>query len=253
MPPEILLSPKMPLVTQRGFALRHNREPRYASPWHRHDCAMLLWPQCGALDAQWSAPQTSSTARQRLRRGTALLLPPSAAHRTAIVAEGQMHGELYLAPELLRGPSRDGALQLDGAASAMLDALLAPTLDARSAEHLVRAVLAQCAMARPMAADALPAPSLVQRMVACIDAALAREEPLPTVQAIAGRLGVSLRTLQRACEAEATASPAAIRRRLLAARARVLLREGQSLAQVSQRLDFSSSGHVTRLLKAVAE
>ncbi len=90
-------------------------------------------------------------------------------------------------------------------------------------------------------------------MVEHFDAALEREQPLPSLADVANRLGVSLRTLQRQCEAEAAATPVALRRRLLAARARLLLREGQSLAQVSRRLDFANSGHLARLLKAVAD
>lgn len=254
MTPEAFLSSKMPLVMQRGFALRHSRQPQYESHWHLHDCAMLLWTQTGALESSWSRePQTPySAATISLTRGSAILLPPATAHRTTASTARQQHGELYLAPELLRGLRRHGAMRLDGATTAMLDALLSPTLEPQSAEHLVRAVVAQCAAARLVALAPLHR-SLVSRMIECFDLALEREEPLPSALDVACSLGVSLRTLQRQCEVEAAASPVAIRRRLLVARARMLLREGQTLAQVSRRLDFSNSGHLTRLIRAVPE
>lgn len=254
MTPEAFLSSKMPLVTQCGFSLRLSRQPRYESDWHLHDCAMLLWPQTGALESSWSrdpqAPQPAAT--MSLTRGSAIFLPPGTAHRTTASTARQQHGELYLASELLRGFRRHGAMRLDGATMAMLDALLSLTLEPESAEHLVRAVLAQCAAARllPLAPQRR---SLVSRMIEHFDVAMEREVPLPSVLDVACTLGVSLRTLQRQCEAEAAASPVTIRRRLLAARARMLLREGQTLSQVSRQLDFANSGHLARLLKAVAD
>jgi AraC-like DNA-binding protein len=254
MTPDTFLSSKMPLVSQCGFSSRLSRQPRYESNWHVHDCAMLLWPQTGALESSWSrdpqAPQMAAT--MSLTRGGAILLPPGTAHRTTASTARQQHGELYLAPELLRGFRRHGAMRLDAATTAMLDALLSPTLDPRSAEHLVRAVVAQCATARLLPWEPLRR-SLVSRMIEHFDVAMEREVPLPSVLDVACTLGVSLRTLQRQCEAEAAASPVAIRRRLLATRARMLLREGRTLSQVSRTLDFANSGHLTRLLKAVAE
>jgi AraC-like DNA-binding protein len=254
MTTDAFLSAKMPLVSQRGFTLRHNCQPRYESAWHRHDCAMLLWPQTGALQSSWSpeaqGPRPAATIS--LTRGSAIFLPPDTAHRTAACTARQQHGELYLAPELLRGFRRQGAMRLDGATTAMLDALLAPTLQPQGAEHLVRAVLAQCAAARWLPLAPLRR-SLVSRMIERFDAALEREDVLPSVLDVACELGVSMRTLQRQCEAEVAATPAAIRRRLLASRARLLLRGGQTLAQVSRRMDFANSGHLTRLLKSVSE
>ena len=49
------------------------------------------------------------------------------------------------------------------------------------------------------------------------------------------------------------ASPVSIRRRLLAAHARALLSEGHSLARVSERLGFATSGHLSRLLRTAGE
>lgn len=254
MTPDAFLSSKMPLVSQCGYSLRHNRQPQYESDWHRHDCAMLLWPQTGALESSWSreAQPLEPSATISLTRGSAIFLPPETAHRTIASTAWQQHGELYLAPDFLRSFRRQGAVRLDGATTAMLDALLSPTLQAQSAEHLVRAVVSQCAAARwlPLAPQRR---SLVSRMIECFDHALEREEMLPSVLQVACDLGVSVRTLQRQCEMEAAATPVAIRRRLLAARARTLLHSGQTLAQVSRRLDFANSGHLTRLLKSMPE
>jgi len=253
MPPEAFLSSKMPLIAQNGFSLRLSRQVRYESDWHVHDCTMLLWPQTGALESSWFCDPTSpqTAANMSLTRGCAILLPPGSAHRTSASTACQQHGELYLASDLLRGSRQHGAIRLDGATGAMLDALLSPSLGAQSAEHLVRAVLAQCAAARLLTLTPLR-PSLVSRMIELFDGAIERELPLPSVQDVACTLGVSLRTLQRQCEVESAASPVTIRRRLLATHARRLLSEGQTLSQVSSRLDFANSGHLTRLLKAVA-
>jgi AraC-like DNA-binding protein len=254
MTTDAFLSAKMPLVSQCGFTLRHNRQPGYASDWHRHDCAMLLWPQTGALESAWSRGEQGAqpAATISLTRGSAIFLPSETAHRTNASTARQQHGELYLAPELLRGFRREGAMRLDSATVAMLDALLSSTLKPQGVEHLVRAVLAQCAAARwvPLAPVRR---SLVSRMIECFDAALEREDALPSVQDVACELGVSVRTLQRQCEAEIAATPVTVRRRMLANRARLLLQSGQTLAQVSRRLDFANSGHLTRLLKSASD
>ncbi|MCY1540937.1 Helix-turn-helix domain protein [compost metagenome] len=83
--------------------------------------------------------------------------------------------------------------------------------------------------------------------------ALEWDQPLPLVEDAARDLGVSTRQLQRACHQEFGASPIEVRRRLLAARARALMAEGQALASVSQQLGFATSGHLGRLLRAVPD
>lgn len=235
-----------------GYALRHNRQHLYESPWHMHDCAMLLWAQGGALESSWmdDADGRPLPATTSLTRGTAVFLPASTVHRTTALTSQQQHGELYLAPDLLRGFRRRGVVRLDGAVTSMLDALLAPALQQASAEHLVRAVVAQCAHAKPVA-HTRHERSVISRMIEIFESALDAEDRLPSVADVAHTLGITMRMLQRQCEFEAKASPVSIRRRLLAARARNLMNDGLSLAQVSLKLDFANSGHLSRLLKSV--
>jgi len=242
------LSPKLPLVAERGFALHESRQPHYSFDWHVHDCAMLLWPRQGGLQSSWIDAHEDDARSARLARDGALLLPANTAHHTTSVTDRQHHAELYFAPELLRGAGHFGALRLDGATVAMLDALTAPALHPRSAEPLVRAIAAQLLATRPvpLAMDIAP---LSGRMARQFAAALHEERPLPSVDAVACMLGVSTRQLQRACTQELGTSPVAVRRQLQAAHARALLQQGLPLAVVSTRLGFATSGHLTRLLR----
>jgi AraC-like DNA-binding protein len=251
---EVFLSPKMPQVSRQGFLLCENHQAGYDSRWHLHDCAMLLWPRVGELRAAWlpDADRPEATSSAVLRRGTAMLLPAHAQHRTRGETRTHAHGELYLAHELLAPGWAAGVHQLDRAAVAMLDALAASAIRSDAAEHLVRAIVQQCSSAPRMACPTAPE-SVVQQMLRFIADALDREEGPPTIREVARRMGMSPRTLERHCEAQATASPVALRRALLAAHARARLREGDSLAQVSRRLNFANSGHLSRLLKQIAE
>jgi AraC-like DNA-binding protein len=254
MTPNAYLSPKLALTAPRGFALRHSGQPRYHCDWHLHDCAMLLWPQTGSLKTAWTdAGMGGPAGSVQLSRSTAILLPAATAHNTRASTQKQRHGELYLAPEVLKGRGGWGAFRLDGATLAMLDALLSDTLDPRSAEPLVDAIVMQIGVGRslPLLPDAAP-PSLAQKMVRRFGLALEWDQPVPLVDAVACELGVSQRQLQRACLQEFGASPIDIRRRLLAGRARELMAQGQTLAQTSLQLGFASSGHLGRLLRAVA-
>ncbi|WP_114969417.1 helix-turn-helix domain-containing protein [Rhodoferax ferrireducens] len=254
MPVATSLSSKLGLVEQEGFALRQNRQAGYQFKWHTHDCAMLLWPQFGGLSTSWldqTGEQLSEAHTVKLVRNAAILLPPNTAHRTTSVTGRQHHAELYLAPELLRNCRHSGAVLLDGAAVAMLDALVAPSLSRKSTTFLVSAIITQLASARPLA-PAAGGPSLAQKMVRCFAKALQLEVLLPSVNAVASELGVSIRQLQRACKQEMLESPVTVRRRLLASQARRLMtEEGLSLADASERLGFSTSGHLTRLLHDV--
>ncbi|VTU38533.1 AraC family transcriptional regulator [Variovorax sp. RA8] len=251
-----VLSAKLPVLAQQGFYVQRSRLAAYESEWHRHDCAMLLWPQTGALETCWNSgtdvEEDSRVLRARLTRGNAVLLPMGTEHCTRTATRQQRHGELYLAPEVLGNGVRLGAMRLDPAAIAMLDALLAPTLHTRSAATLVDALVEQVRSAQFVHVPVASAPISCQA-VAEFRRALLREERLPSVPELACSLGVSARTLQRCFEAELGATPVTVRRRLLAAHARTLLREGCTLAQVSRRLDFSNSGHLSRLLKSVPE
>lgn len=247
------LSPKLALTAPSGFALHHSGQPHYTRDWHAHDCAMLLWPVAGGLQATWQAAAAAAPGAARLARASALLLPAATAHHTRASTPRLQHGELYLAPELLGRQARFGALQLDGAVQALLDALLAPALDARSAAPLVEAIVRQIRFGRSRALAAAPAPAgLAERMLQCFAQALDHEQNLPQIDAVAQSLGVSVRQLQRACEQTYGASPVALRRRALAARARALMAQGCTLAQASQALGFASSGHLGRLLRAIA-
>jgi AraC-like DNA-binding protein len=210
---------------------------------------MLLWPQTGALNSVWVDGDLPT--RTRLVRSTALLLPASAAHRTLSDTQRQQHGELYLDAALLRGADRYGALRLDGATTAMLDALLAPALALASAEPLVRALMAQIGSGRTQGLLPAEPQRLSQRMARRFADALDGDLPLPGVDAVASELGVSVRQLQRACQQELGSSPVAVRRRLLGARARELLAQGLPPAQVSGQLGFVHSGHLNRLLRGV--
>lgn len=260
MPITAPLSSKLALISAQGFAFRESRQPDYRFEWHTHDCAMLLWPRLGRLKSAWMAPGHDSdrapgladSRAARLVRGSAVLLPVCAAHLTVSDSGRQQHGELYLPPDSLHECRHFGALRLDGATIAMLDALLAPTLTTASAALLVRAIVAQVLSSRPLALPPAPV-SIGSRMVQCFMLALEYEAALPAVEAVACELGVSTRQLQRAAQEEFGASPVSIRRRLLAAHARALLGEGHSLARVSERLGFATSGHLSRLLRTAGE
>ncbi|MNT34473.1 Helix-turn-helix domain protein [compost metagenome] len=90
-------------------------------------------------------------------------------------------------------------------------------------------------------------------MVRRFHQALERDLPLPSIDAVANELGVSIRHLQRACLIEFGVTPVAVRRRILATHARALIAQGQSVARVSLDLGFSSSGHLHRLLREAAD
>lgn len=249
------LSSKLAATAEQGYCLRQSSQPHYHFDWHKHDCAMLLWPQLGALDSRWMAEPGTAPQRLQLVRSMALLLPASAAHSTRSHAHRQRHGELYLRPELLGRRGGYGVFQLDAAALAMLDALVAPALAATSTEPLVRALMAQLA-ARPPARWLYPehldhTASAPQRMLKCFARALDLETPMPTVEAVADELGVSVRGLQRACATELGSSPVAVRRRVLASHARERLAQGLSPAELSPLLGFTHSGHLNRLLREV--
>ncbi|SOZ39430.1 AraC family transcriptional regulator [Cupriavidus neocaledonicus] len=246
-------SPKLHLTAERGFALHESRHAGFRREWHTHDCSMLLWTRAGRLRSVWESqpdtPQPGPVAAT-LVRGGAVLLPASTRHFTAAEAGRQHHGELYLPPDRLRSAAPYGALRLDGAALAMLEALLTPGLAPASAELLVRAIVGQI-MASPLLALPQEPASLALRLVRCFSAALERDQALPSIDAAACTLGASARQLQRACQLEFGASPVTVRRRVLAAHARSLLAEGLPLARVSERLGFASSGHLVRLLREV--
>lgn len=248
------LSPKLALTAHSGYALHHSGQPDYTRDWHAHDCAMLLWPLAGALQAHWQPADgcDAGLAGARLARSSALLLPTATAHHTRASTARLHHGELYLAPELLGRQARFGALRIDGALQALLDALVAPALAGRSAAPLVDAIVQQIRFGPSRALAQAPAlPGVAERMCQRFTQALDREEDLPQIDDVAQALGVSVRQLQRACGQAFGASPVDIRRRLLAARARALMAQGCSLAQASQRLGFASSGHLGRLLRAI--
>ncbi|WPB56313.1 helix-turn-helix transcriptional regulator [Xylophilus sp. GOD-11R] len=255
MDPLVPLSSKLAVTAEQGFALRQSRQPHYSFDWHMHDCAMLLWPQLGALDSRWVVEPGTPKQALQLVRHTALLLPPSAAHSTRSRALRQRHGELYLRPELLGRTTQFGVVQLDSAAFAILEALAAPTLAAGTGEFLVNALVAQLAARQPVACDTATEPGpdarLSERMLGLYADALEEETGMPTVEAVAQTLGVSARQLQRACAIELGTSPVTIRRRLMAAKARELLARGTPLGLVSQQLCFTHSGHLTRLLREV--
>lgn len=211
----------------------------------------------GRLRTVWDDPAGAPEGPEgvhaaTLVRGCAVLLPTSTSHLTASGAGRQQHGELYLPPERLQGCRQYGALQLDAATIAMLEALLAPTITPASASWLVRAIIEQIVGARALAVPPAPA-SVALRMVRRFAAALERDLPLPSIDTVASDLGVSMRQLQRAAHSEFGASPVTVRRRVLAAHARALIAAGQTAASVSVQLGFATSGHLHRLLREVDE
>ena len=244
------LSSKQDLIAQTGFALAASRQPGYAFHWHEHDCAMLLWPRAGVLDSAWQ-DDTGMRRRGRLVRGQALLLPCRVEHSTRAESVIQQHGELYLAPELLRACCARGVLQLDGAAQAMLDALWKPALSPDASPALIAALVAQLGHSRPV--ERLPAgsPDLASRWAAALRETIEEGLPPPSVADSADALGVSTRTLQRACLQAYGRSPVALRRTLVAQAARQRIALGETAARVSAELGFSSSGHLGRLLRAI--
>lgn len=251
----IPLSSKLAATAEQGYFLRQSSQQNYHFDWHMHDCAMLLWPKLGALDSRWTAEPGEQPQGLQLVRNMALLLPASAAHSTRSYAHRQRHGELYLRPELLGRRGSYGVFQLDAAAVAMLDALAAPALAPASGEPLVRALMAQLATRQPTQGLHPEHPcqteSVSQRMLKCFARSLDLETLMPTVEAVADELGVSVRGLQRACAAELGSSPVAVRRLLLASKARELMAQGMSPAKVSPHLGFTHSGHLNRLLREV--
>lgn len=248
------LSPKLHLTATHGFALHDSRQPTFHRAWHIHDCGMLLWPRMGRLKTTWNdvSGEPDSAHAVSLVRGTAVLLPASISHLTASERGRQQHGELYLPPDRLPTGRPFGAMHLDAATIAMLEALLAPGISATSASWLVRAIVEQLMTSRPLAIPEAPA-SVALRMVRRFHQALERDLPLPSIDAVASELGVSIRHLQRACQIEFGVTPVALRRRILATHARALIAQGQSVASVSVDLGFSSSGHLHRLLREAAD
>lgn len=249
------LSPKLHLTAQHGFALHDSRQPGFQRAWHIHDCGMLLWPRMGRLKTVWNdasgGPDSSHAVS--LARGTAVLLPASISHLTASErGRLQHHGELYLPPDRLPAGGRFGAMHLDAATIAMLEALLAPGISATSASWLVRAIVEQLTTSRPLAIPEEPA-SVTLRMVRRFHRALERDLPLPSIDTVANELGISIRHLQRACQIEFGVTPVALRRRILATHARALIAQGRSVASVSLDLGFSSSGHLHRLLREAGD
>ncbi|CAB3663364.1 hypothetical protein LMG3458_00708 [Achromobacter deleyi] len=244
------LSSKLDLIAQTGFALAASRQPRYAFHWHEHDCAMLLWPRAGALDSAWRDTD-GECRRGRLVRGQALLLPSHVEHSTRAQSIAQQHGELYLSPDLLRACRAMGVLQLDGAAQAMLDALWKPALSAKAQPALITALIAQLDSSRPGQVLAAPPPNLARRWVDSLRQCLEDGQPPPSVAESAIALGVSIRTLQRACVDAFGLPPVAVRRTLVAQVARQRIALGEPAARVSAELGFASSGHLGRLLRAI--
>ncbi|HEY0201329.1 MAG TPA: helix-turn-helix transcriptional regulator [Burkholderiaceae bacterium] len=247
------LSSKLELIAQTGFALAASRQPRYVFHWHEHDCAMLIWPRAGALDSAWQ-DENGVRHRCRLVPGQALLLPSYVEHSTRAESIAQQHGQLYLAPELLRTCQADGALQLDGAAQAMLDALWKPALSATAQPLLVKALIAQLDASHRLHAQThvLQTPlSLAHQWMELLLARLEEGQPLPPIAESASALGASTRTLQRACLEVYGQAPIALRRKVLAQAARQRIAMGEPVARVSAELGFSSSGHLGRLLRAV--
>ncbi|ARP83919.1 hypothetical protein CAL12_25965 [Bordetella genomosp. 8] len=247
------LSSKLDLIARDGYALAASRQPGYTFHWHAHDCAMLLWPRAGALDSAWE--MAGSGRRGRLVRGQALLLPAYVSHSTRSGVGTHQHGELYLAPELVRrlpgALGRGGALQLDGAAQAMLDALWMPALSPGAMPGLVRALIEQLGASHPAASSPEPAVQVARRWLGHIQASLRDGGPLPSIAQSASQLGVSVRALQRACMQEYGLAPIALRRLALAEAARARLAAGEPLARVSVELGFANSGHLGRLLREV--
>lgn len=264
------LSSKIDLIARDGYALAASRQPGYAFNWHAHDCAMLLWPRSGALDSVWD--MAGGRRRGRLVRGQALLLPAYVSHSTRSGSATHQHGELYLAPELMRrclpgAPAHGaggetgleggrwaygqagGALQLDGAAQAMLDALWMPALSARAMPGLVRALIEQLGASRPAAISPEATGPLARRWLRDLRAGLEHGRPLPSIAQSAATLGVSVRTLQRACMQEYGCAPITLRRMALAEAARARMAAGEPLARVSVELGFANSGHLGRLLR----
>lgn len=250
-----LMSSKLAITAKQGFFLRQNSQPHYAFDWHMHDCAMLLWPQVGALNSRWSVDSTAPTLHFQLIRHTALLLPASAPHDTGSRAYRQRHGELYLRPELLRSQHHYGVVRLDAAAVAILNALAAPALAPEGDEPLIEALLTQLATHRAeqwlSPSEQSNALSIPQRMMRRYVQALEDEWGIPTIDTVAQELGVSIRQLQRACAEECGSSPVTLRRRLLAQKARELMDQGMIPSLVSQQLGFTHSGHLHRLLRSV--
>jgi AraC-like DNA-binding protein len=249
MAAHVPLSSKLDLIGRDGYALSASRQPRYAFHWHTHDCAMLLWPRKGGLDTAWESD--GARRRGRLVRGQALLLRAHIAHTTRSDCATQQHGELYLSPDLLRGCGAADGLQLDGAAQAMLDALWMPALSPTAQPGLVRTLIEQLSASRPLLAlqEHMLGPG--RRWLVLLSAAIEDDRALPSVAESAERLGISIRTLQRACLDEFGCSPVTLRRALLARAARSRLATGKSLARVSNELGFANSGHLGRLLKAI--
>lgn len=243
------LSSKLGLTAQDGFALAASRQSRYAHHRHVHDCAMLLWPRTGALASIWGDGERRRHGR--LVRGQALLVPAHVEHSSCSDSAVQQHGELYFAPELLRDCAAHGLLVLDGAAQAMLEALWKPAMSRRALPRLVDALVAQLATAR-QACPGIEAPAkLARQWLEGVRARLADGRPAPAIAESAGWLGVSTRTLQRACLDTYGRTPVALRRMLVAYAARARIAQGESVAWVSTELGFANSGHLGRLLRAV--
>lgn len=243
-----VMSPKLPLVDRDGFSLSVSDQASYARHWHVHDCPMLFWPRAGVIRSAWMDSANESEHTLTLAYGTAVLVPANIGHTMRSDTRLQRHGELYFAPELLRDCTVHGAILLDRASRAMLEAISAPELHPQSARQLVRAFIQQLACSRSLATDPVPT-STPEKLIQLFLAALESGNTLPSIDTAAMTLGLSTRSLQRQCLDQLGVTPVTLRRHILADAARAQLAKGASLSEVSMQLGFANSGHLNRLLK----
>ncbi|MGB6104624.1 MAG: helix-turn-helix domain-containing protein [Pusillimonas sp.] len=245
-----VMSSKLPLVSRDGFSLDLSHQKSYTRPWHVHDCPMLFWPRAGVICGAWTDSAGEREHTLTLAYGTAVLVPANVGHAMRSDTRLQQHGELYFAPDLLRDCKVHGAVLLDRASRAMLEALSSPELHRQSASQLIRAFIQQLARSRPLAVNPVPT-SAPERLAQLFLAALESGSPLPSIDAAAMALGLSARSLQRQCLEQLGAAPVTLRRRILAEAAQALLAKGMPLPEVSAQLGFANSGHLNRLLNGV--
>lgn len=245
--------PKADLLRRWPVFMSVDERREYASPLHRHDCAMLFVPLCGQFDVD-----TGSTGQSiGLLPGWAALVGPEISHGSRSTRGGQRHAEIYVDPDWLATQLRP-SLPASGAAITRLTPtahsilrVLAVSPASAARNHLVQALCAEV-VAAPRALTNRPGTDAAAAFRQTVETSLDLGEAPPRCDAFARSAGLSARQLQRLCLARFGLAPAALRRTLVAQRARAMLAGGAALAAVSDALGFASSGHLGRLLKETA-
>lgn len=239
----------------------------YATPWHWHDCLMLLLPVAGAMDLRdEDRPASVWVSEDRFA-----LIPASHAHQTRAVRDRHAHVALYLTNTALRRVEEQVG-SLDGirrkirrtalfATTPRIRVLLdlcrrdppQSTADASVLGHLSSALLTDCLAqverARALSGSARQAhgASLVREVRAHLAARLGETV---TLDEMAERFGVSRRHLTRSFRhlTGRTIGDVQQEQRVSAAR-QLLVQTDLPVSEIAFRVGFESGSALSRALR----